>query len=86
MQVGEAAIAGAEVVDQYLMPDIAQGLQVFPGHHHIDQAPFGDLERDLLGRDPMQRQQARHHLADTRHHDVAGCEVDRDVQLRIGPQ
>ncbi|MNP12346.1 hypothetical protein D3C76_1045750 [compost metagenome] len=68
------------------MPDIAQGLQVFPGHHHVDQSAFGDLEGNLLGRDPVQGQQAGHHLADPRDHDVAGRQVDRDIQLRIGPQ
>ncbi len=39
------------------MPDIPQGLQVFPGHHDIDQSPFGDLKGNLLCRDPVQGQQ-----------------------------
>ncbi|MNF72664.1 hypothetical protein D3C84_546460 [compost metagenome] len=56
LQVGKAAIACAEVIDQHLMPDIAQGLQVFPGHHHINQAPFRHLEGNLFGGDPVQRQ------------------------------
>lgn len=34
----------------------------------------------------MQGQQARHHLADARHHDIASCEIDRDIELRIGPE
>ncbi|MNP33722.1 hypothetical protein D3C76_1269810 [compost metagenome] len=34
----------------------------------------------------MQGQQASHHLADPRDHDIAGRQVDRDVQLRVGPQ
>lgn len=86
LQVGQAAITRAEVVDQHLMADVPQGLQVMPGDHHIDQPTLGDFEGDLPRRHPMQRQQARHHLADPRHHDIAGRKVDRDVQVRVGPQ
>ncbi|MOA14253.1 hypothetical protein D3C78_1343430 [compost metagenome] len=79
LQVGEAAIAGAEIVDQHLMANIAQRLQVFPCHHHINQATFGDLEGNLPRRHAMQCEQPRHDLADAWHHHVAGCQVDRDV-------
>jgi hypothetical protein len=86
LQVGEAAIAGAEIIDQHLMANITQGLQVFPRHHHINQAAFGDLEGNLPGGNPVQCKQPRHDLADARHHHIARCQVDRDIQLRIGPQ
>ena len=57
LQIRQAAITGAKVVDQHLVPGVAQGLQVFPGDHHIDQAAFGDLKRDLPSRHSVQGQQ-----------------------------
>ncbi len=86
LQVGEAAITGTEVIDQHLMAYIAQGLQVLPRHHHVDQSALGDFKGYLSRGDPVQRQQPGHDLADARHHHVAGGEVDRNVQLRIGAQ
>ena len=76
LQVGEAAIAGAEIVDQHLMAQIAQRLQVIPSDHHINQAALGDLEGNLLGCHSVQGQQPRHDRADARHHHVACGEVD----------
>jgi hypothetical protein len=57
LQVGEAAIAGAEVIDQYLMADIAQACRFSRATTTSIKPAFGDLKGNLLGRDPVQRQQ-----------------------------
>jgi len=56
LQVGQAAVPRAEIIDQYLMTHRSQGLQVIAGHHYVNQTPLSDLERDLARRDPVQRQ------------------------------
>ncbi|MNK85637.1 hypothetical protein D3C87_1055220 [compost metagenome] len=61
-------------------------MQVFPGHHHIDQPALGDLKGNLSCSDAVQGQQPRHHLADSRNHHITRREIDRDVQLRVGTQ
>uniref|UniRef100_A0A1I7Y1R3 Phenol hydroxylase n=1 Tax=Steinernema glaseri TaxID=37863 RepID=A0A1I7Y1R3_9BILA len=86
LQVGQAAIAGTEVVDQHLVPHRPQGLQVVPRHHHVDQPALGDLEGNLAGRHMVQGQQARRHPADARHHHIARRQVHRDIQLAVGAQ
>jgi len=86
LQVGEAAVTRAKIVDQHLVAHRTQGLQVVARYHHVDQAAFGHLEGDLAGRHPVQGQQPRRHPANARDHHITRRKVYRDVQVAVRPQ
>ena len=81
LQVGEAGIAGAEVVDGDAVAGLAQRFEHGHGALRVDQPTLGDLVDQLRGRHPGGLQRRLRLGRETRLDQVRRRQVDRDVQL-----
>ena len=81
LQIAQARIAGAEIVDRQLHTELCQGLQQrqrFLGV--LDQDRFGQLEFEQRGRQVGLAQRCRHAFDEARLLELQRRDIDRDPQ------
>ena len=83
LQVAQAGVAGAEIVDIDRVPRPAKLGNGRGADFWIGKAALGDLKGNLLGAELPAGQQRAEQRGEALRHQIAGIKIDRDVLIRM---